>query len=102
VGVVGTTKRRKSLGREKFHDVKTFLSEKRSGDTIRMPRIAWMQIELKFQQKISPVIFTFNVIGLTMLEFLNSLVGARAIFIFLSKKGGRCLAVDRTSLDSTL
>lgn len=36
-----TPKRRKSVGREKFHDVKIFYPGKglASGDTIRMPRI---------------------------------------------------------------
>lgn len=38
----GIPKRRKSVGREKFHDVKIFYPGKglASGDTIRMPQIA--------------------------------------------------------------
>jgi len=91
-----------------FTMLRLFLPEKRNEDTIRMLRIAWMQIELKFkfQQKntISLVVFTFSVIGLTMLEFLNSLADTRCtILIFSSqKKGDGYLAIDRMSLDSTL
>lgn len=39
-----TPERRKSVGREKFHNVKIFYPGKgpASGDTIRMPRIAYI------------------------------------------------------------
>lgn len=50
----GHSKRCKSVGREKFHEMfRSFTRRKglASRDTIRMPRIAWTQIELKFKFK---------------------------------------------------